>query len=76
MTLVTVSRDQEIATMSLRREIDEAKIFKGEENRLTMKQTYTFQFQCKYDLKRYPFDTQVHPEYITDPSFFALTSGV
>ena len=24
-----------------------------------MNQTYTWEFQCKYGLKRYPFDTQV-----------------
>ena len=24
-----------------------------------MKQTYTWEFQCQYELSRYPFDTQV-----------------
>ena len=24
-----------------------------------MNQTYTWEFQCKYELQRYPFDTQV-----------------
>ena len=28
------------------------------ENRLTMNQTYTWEFQCQYELQRYPFDTQ------------------
>ena len=41
-------------------EVDEAEIFEGAENRLTMKQTYTWEFQCKYQLQRYPFDTQVY----------------
>ena len=41
-------------------EVDEAEIFKGAENRLTMYQTYTLEFQCKYELQRYPFDTQVN----------------
>ena len=39
---------------------DEADIFEGSENRLTMYQTYTWEFQCKYELQRYPFDTQVN----------------
>ena len=39
---------------------DEAEIFKGEENTLVMTQSYTHEFQCVYDLGRYPFDTQVH----------------
>ena len=27
--------------------------------RLTMNQTYTHEFQCQYELQRYPFDLQV-----------------
>ena len=41
-------------------EVDEAEIFKGDENTLVMTQTYTHEFQCKYQLQRYPFDTQVN----------------
>ena len=40
-------------------EVDEAEIFEGAENRLTMNQTYTLDFHCNFDLKLYPFDTQV-----------------
>ena len=40
-------------------EVDEAEIFEGAENGLTMNQTYTWEFQCQYELQRYPFDTQV-----------------
>ena len=40
-------------------EVDEAVIFEGGENNLTMSQTYTHKFQCQYKLLRYPFDTQV-----------------
>ena len=40
-------------------EVDEIEIFKGPENKLTMYQTYTKEFQCEYKLNRYPFDTQV-----------------
>ena len=39
--------------------VDEAETFEGSENSLTMKQTYTHEFQCQYQLNRYPFDTQV-----------------
>ena len=39
--------------------LDEAQIFKGEENSLIMVQSYTHEFQCVYHLERYPFDTQV-----------------
>ena len=39
--------------------LDETEIFEGGKNTLTMKQVYTWQFQCKYNLQNYPFDTQV-----------------
>ena len=42
--------------------VDEAETFEGSENSLTMKQTYTHEFQCQYQLNRYPFDTQVWEE--------------
>ena len=58
-TDVTVTREGNF-TMSSVLDVDEAEIFKGAENRLTMYQTYTWEFQCKYELQRYPFDTQVH----------------
>ena len=57
-TDVTVTREGNF-TRSGVEEVDEAEIFEGAENRLTMKQTYTWEFQCKYQLQRYPFDTQV-----------------
>ena len=41
------------------RELDEIEIFKGEENSLLLVQSYTYQFQCVYQLEMYPFDTQV-----------------
>ena len=37
---------------------DETELFLGDENNLTMFQTYTHEFQCIFDLKMYPFDTQ------------------
>ena len=57
-TTVTVTREGEF-TRSGMEEVDEAEIFQGRENRLTMYQTYTHEFQCVYQLTRYPFDTQV-----------------
>ena len=39
--------------------VDETRIFRGSENRLTMQQTYAHKFQCFYNLETYPFDTQV-----------------
>ena len=38
---------------------DEIMIFKGEENRLTLTQTYSKVFQCIYQIHWFPFDTQV-----------------
>ena len=39
--------------------VDEIEIFEGAENTLSMVQTYTWELQCHYMLKKYPFDTQV-----------------
>ena len=43
--------------------VDETRIFKGSENRLTMQQTYAHKFQCSFKLGKYPFDTQVPQLY-------------
>ena len=56
-TRVTVTREGNFTRSSIE-EVDEAEIFEGAENRLTMNQTYTWEFQCKYELQYYPFDTQ------------------
>ena len=57
VTRVLVTREGEF-TRSGYAEVDEAEIFKGAENNLTMVKTYTHQFQCQYQLEGYPFDTQ------------------
>ena len=57
-TGVSVQREGEF-TRSGKNEVDEAEIFEGADNILIMTQTYTHQFQCKYQLQQYPFDTQV-----------------
>ena len=58
MSVVTASREGNF-TRSEVDEVDEAEIFEGDENTLTMNQTYTWEFQCQYELQNYPFDTQV-----------------
>ena len=62
-TTVTVTREGEF-TRSRMEEVDEVEIFRGGENRLTMYQTYTHEFQCVYKLERYPFDTQVRKVHV------------
>ena len=57
-TSITVTREGEFTRADLIN-VDEAEIFEGADNRLTMNQTYTQEFQCQYKLQRYPFDTQV-----------------
>ena len=39
--------------------LDETYLFRGDENSLIVTQSYTHDFQCVYQLQRYPFDTQV-----------------
>ena len=58
VTGVSVIKEGDFTRSGLE-EIDEAEIFEGDENTLMMAQTYTHEFQCKYLLQRYPFDTQV-----------------
>ena len=57
-TYVSVERGGNFA-MSGYDMVDETEIFKGNESTLTMTQSYTHEFQCIYELQRYPFDTQV-----------------
>ena len=58
-TSVTVTREGEFTRAPVK-VMDEAEIFQAEENKLTMIQTYTHEFQCIYELRKYPFDTQVN----------------
>ena len=55
---MTVTREGEFVRSNLE-VVDETEIYTGVENRLTMNQTYTREFQCLYELQRYPFDSQV-----------------
>ena len=43
--------------------VDEIEIFEGDKNTISMQQVYTWQFQCKYNLQVYPFDTQVRNSF-------------
>ena len=72
MTMVTVSRGEEDFIRSGLDEVDEVEIFEGTKNTLTMEQTYAWEFQCKYELQHYPFDTQVHQEKNCSPAFSLL----
>ena len=38
--------------------VDEAEIFEGNENKITMLQTYNKRFHCTYLLQNFPFDKQ------------------
>ena len=42
--------------------LDETEMFRGDENSLLMQQSYTRNFHCAFQLRRYPFDTQVIEE--------------
>ena len=55
---MTVTREGKFVRSTLE-VVDETEIYTGSENRLTMNQTYTREFQCVYELQRYPFDSQV-----------------
>ena len=57
-TIVVVRRERNFTRSGLD-EVDETDIYRGNENSLVMSQTYTHEFQCQYDFKWYPFDTQV-----------------
>ena len=50
--------------------LDETYLFKGDENSLIMTQSYTHDFQCVYQLQRYPFDTQVGGKYLTQTKHY------
>ena len=57
-TALTIRREGNFTSSNVE-VLDEIEIFAGAENRLTLSQTYTKSFQCVYNLKSYPFDTQV-----------------
>ena len=59
VTGVSVIKEGDFTRSGLE-EVDEAEIFEGDENTLMMTQTYTREFQCKYKLQQYPFDTQAN----------------
>ena len=58
-THVVVARQQKVPGRSGLDIVDETQIFDGDKNSLIMSQTYTHDFQCIYQLERYPFDKQV-----------------
>ena len=62
-TLVSVHREGNFTRSDIDM-LDEIEIFKGEDNSLSMEQVYTWEFQCKYHLHYYPFDTQVQSDIL------------
>ena len=58
-TKVLVQREGELQR-SGNEVLHETEIFRGDENSLSMMQSYTHEFQCVYHLTMYPFDTQVN----------------
>ena len=71
VTSVSVIKEGDFMRSGLEK-VDEAEIFEGAENLLKMTQTYTHEFQCKYKLQRYPFDSQVNLFIQHDFLHFAL----
>ena len=63
ITTVAVTREEKTPDRTGIEEIHETEIFQGDKNTLTMNQTYTWEFQCKYKLEHYPFDTQVFERF-------------
>ena len=57
-TKVVVKREGNFERSKLQ-VLDEIEIFRGDENSLSMVQSYTHEFQCVYQLEKYPFDAQV-----------------
>ena len=73
ITTVAVTREEENPRRSGLEELDETEYFQGAKNRLTMIQTYTWEFQCKYELERYPFDTQVFENILIPRLHFTIS---
>ena len=57
-TEVQVTKEEE-GRRSDATSMDEIEIYSGRKNKLTLYQTYSKQFHCKYKLHKYPFHSQV-----------------
>ena len=57
-TTLVISRKGEFVRSGMEF-VDETEIFEGKENPITLRQTHSKEFQCKYRLHNYPFDKQV-----------------
>ena len=75
VTQVSVVKEGDFTRSGLD-EVDEAEIFEGAENTLTMIQTYTEEFQCQYMLQRYPFDTQAKMPKIISIISYSQTCAI
>ena len=56
----TIEETTPVVTRGTVEEVDEIEVFRGQDNTLIMSQSYTKNFQCPYNLQKYPFDTQVN----------------
>ena len=61
-TPISITREGDFTRSGLNM-VDETEIFEVSKNTLLMQQVYTWQFQCKYNLQEYPFDTQVKKKF-------------
>ena len=57
-TTVAIKREGDFIRSSMD-VVDEIEVFDGDENQLTLNQTYTKEFHCTYMIHYFPFDTQV-----------------
>ena len=70
-TLLIVNRQEEEGFPSNQRELDAAEIFLGELNPLLYRRTYSTKFDCKFNLRSYPFDTQECEMRLEVPQYHA-----
>ena len=57
-TSMAVTREGKLIRSDMK-SADEIEIFMGQENKITMNQTYSKTFKCTYLIHWFPFDTQV-----------------
>jgi len=70
-TLLIVNKIEEEGFPSSQRELDAAEIFLGELNPLLYRRTYSTKFDCSFNLRSYPFDTQECAMILKVPKYHA-----
>ena len=69
--LLIIKKDEEEGFPSNQRELDAAEIFLGELNPILYRRTYSTKFDCKFNLRSYPFDTQECAMKLQVPQYHA-----